>query len=525
MNGYFAYIRVSTVKQGERGSSLQEQRSAIEAYASRHGLVITQWFEEMETAAKQGRRLFVRMVSDLQGRKAKGVIIHKIDRSARNLRDWAQLGELIDTGIELHFAHESLDLGSRGGRLSADIQAVVAADYIRNLRQEVMKGFYGRLKQGFYPLPAPRGYIDQGKAKAKTIDPIVGPLVRQAFDLYASGNHTLQTLRAEMFKRGLRAHSGNPLSLDATSTMLRNPFYIGLIRIYRTGQTFEGQHKPLVSKATFDRVQEVMSGRVFARPQKHAFPFRRMIKCAACGYSLIGERRKGHGYYRCHTQACRGTTLREQDIDRALSERISFLGFDEEEMREFSDLVHGARATHVEVIENQRVSLLRGLGKCEERLARLTDAFVDGLLDKETFEIRKASLFEERRSIRDVLENPRTPEAMGNELIKNLGQGNAAYLGYDDAFPEEKRDFVKELTSDLRARGKTLEIGLRSEFSVVAEWRKTQNGAPRRGAPRIPASNAHNAPTPLHQLYDELRQLAQGSDDPGKSPTSPSSVG
>jgi site-specific DNA recombinase len=157
MTQFFAYIRVSTVKQGERGSSLQEQRSAIETFARRHDLAISQWFEEKETAAKRGRRFFSGMLAALEAGEADGVIMHKIDRSARNLRDWSDLGELIDRGIAVHFAHESVDLNSRGGRLSADIQAVVAADYIRNLRDEVRKGFFGRLKQGLYPLPAPVG--------------------------------------------------------------------------------------------------------------------------------------------------------------------------------------------------------------------------------------------------------------------------------------------------------------------------------------------------------------------------------
>ncbi len=40
---------------------------------------------------------------------------------------------------------------------SADIQGVVAADYVRNLREETKKGLYGRLKQGIYPLGAPIG--------------------------------------------------------------------------------------------------------------------------------------------------------------------------------------------------------------------------------------------------------------------------------------------------------------------------------------------------------------------------------
>jgi len=87
------------------------------------------------------------MLKGLGSGDVNGVIIHKIDRSARNLRDWADLGELIDAGVLVHFANESLDLHSRGGRLPADIQAVVAADYVRNLREETRKGLYGRLRE------------------------------------------------------------------------------------------------------------------------------------------------------------------------------------------------------------------------------------------------------------------------------------------------------------------------------------------------------------------------------------------
>jgi len=162
---FFGYIRVSTAKQGQQGVSLQEQRDSILRYASRSGLEIISWFDERETAAKQGRPTFTRMMKLLRQEKARGVVLHKIDRGARNLKDWADIAALNDVGIEVHFANESLDMNSRGGRLSADIQAVVAADYIRNLREETLKGFNGRIKQGLYPLPAPLGYLDKGGGK------------------------------------------------------------------------------------------------------------------------------------------------------------------------------------------------------------------------------------------------------------------------------------------------------------------------------------------------------------------------
>src|SRR5438093_5852144 len=225
MKKFLGYTRVSTAKQGERGVSLQEQHDAIARYAERHGLQIAHWFEERETAAKRGRAVFNHVLKLLGDEKADGVIIHKIDRSARNLKDWADLGELIDRGVEVHFANESLDLHSRGGRLSADIQAVVAADYIRNLREETRKGFYGRLKQGFYPLPAPLGYIDMGKGKCKNLDPVRAPLVRKAFELYSTGRFNLYSLLDELHRLGLRNRNGAKVTRTGVSVVLNNPFY------------------------------------------------------------------------------------------------------------------------------------------------------------------------------------------------------------------------------------------------------------------------------------------------------------
>jgi hypothetical protein len=62
MKQFYAYIRVSTAKQGQHGVSLQEQRDAIERFAAKAGLSISRWFEERETAAKRGRPIFMEML-------------------------------------------------------------------------------------------------------------------------------------------------------------------------------------------------------------------------------------------------------------------------------------------------------------------------------------------------------------------------------------------------------------------------------------------------------------------------------
>ncbi len=488
MKTYFAYTRVSTAKQGEHGSSLQEQRAAIEAFASRQALSVLEWFEERETAAKQGRQVFSKLLKRLERGEADGLIIHKIDRSARNLKDWASLGELIDRGVDVQFAHDSVDLHSRGGRLSADIQAVVAADYIRNLRDEVRKGFYGRLKQGLYPLPAPIGYLNIGKGKLKEIDPVRGPLVRQAFELYSTATIGLHGLRKEMAFRGLISpRSKKPLSLCAISTILHNPFYIGLIRVRRTNETFQGNHAPLVSKAVFDRVQAILQGKTVARSVKHDFIFRRMVDCELCGLHLIAERQKGHVYYRCHSDTCRGTSIREEAIDRLIRSNLDFLKFHALETEALDSIIQEIRGNAIADLAKLRSSLTMRIAQCDDRLARLTDAFVDQLIDKELFEHRKSAALLEKRTLADRLNNLSESDTDANRALKNLELGNAAYSGYESAIPSEKRMLVEAVTSNLSVSGKNPAITLKSPFQEIVNWRQSQFGAPHRGTPRTRA--------------------------------------
>src|SRR5690606_4761373 len=129
----------------------------------------------------------------------------------------------------------------------------VAADFIRNLRDETRKGMYGRLKQGLYPWRAPIGYLDMGKGKPKEIDPVNGSLVKEAFERYATQEYSLPRLMEEMKMRGLRNKRCGPVSVNGLSTILNNAFYFGLIRILRTGETFSGCHDPLVTRAVFER--------------------------------------------------------------------------------------------------------------------------------------------------------------------------------------------------------------------------------------------------------------------------------
>jgi DNA invertase Pin-like site-specific DNA recombinase len=482
---YFSYVRVSTQRQGQSGTSLAEQQSAIERYARNWNLEITKRFEERETAAKAGRPVFLGMLKELRRGKADGVVIHKVDRGARNLKDWADLGSLIDSGVEVLFAGESLDLNSRGGRLSADIQAVVASDFIRNLREETKKGIYGRLKQGLYPFPAVIGYLDCGKGNPKQIDPVQAPLIRETFELYASGEYGLIALAEKMYESGLRNKKDKKVTINGLSTILHNPFYTGLIRIEKTGELFAGRHEPVVSKKLFDEVQAVFRGKNIKKSVKHFFIFRRHVFCDNCNNLFIAERHKDYIYYRCHTKNCCEATVREELIEKTFLGVLRKLQFNEFENEVLSSEIIKQDKDFFTELEARRKSLSLRQGQIKERLSRLADGFMDGIFDQEIYLEKKNDLVVEQQDIKQKLGNlmQDSGEAF-KRIVAFLELANSAQLSYKIGKPEERRDLVKTLSSNFSVRQKKVLIKLNLPFQMIAERPSFTAGSPKREAAR-----------------------------------------
>jgi site-specific DNA recombinase len=463
MRRCFGYIRVSTTRQGKEGASLPEQKAQIEAYAARMGYIIVRWYEEQETAAKIGRKQFALMLRAIRRGEAEGIIFHKVDRSMRNYVDWAAINRLLDEGVLVHIAAESLDLNSRSGRLTANILAAVAVDYIYNLKDEVTKGQTGRLKQGLYPWGAPPGYLNNGGTELKTIDPIRGALIRRAYEEYAAEMHSLRTLQEATYAWGLRTKSGKRLSLNVLNQMLRRKFYIGIIEI--RGETYIGRHEPLIPKPLFDRVQAVLDGRTGPRIyQRSPYVFQRMLMCKRCGRHLAAETQKGHAYYRCHGEDCRGTSLREAAILDCLYNDIAAMKLSDETcagvVEALKQKKHDTWRDHVEM----KKTLKLHLDQVNDRLKRLDDAYLDGVLDKDAVQARKAALHNERLNLDQALTNKegaaeqfdaRAAEFV--ELLKSL-QGLAK-----QAEGHELRKVLKSAISNCTVQQKY----------VAVEWRKS----------------------------------------------------
>lgn len=122
------YVRVSTDKQAEKGVSLEAQAEKIRAMAVVQGVELLDiLIDAGESAKSLDRPGMARLQAMVDAREVQVVIIAKLDRLTRSVKD---LGELLERfqkkGVSLVSVAESLDTGSAAGRLVINIMVSVS---------------------------------------------------------------------------------------------------------------------------------------------------------------------------------------------------------------------------------------------------------------------------------------------------------------------------------------------------------------------------------------------------------------
>jgi site-specific DNA recombinase len=122
-------------------------------------------------------------------------------------------------------------------------------------------------------------------------DPERAPLVRRAFEEYATGRFTKQQLLKQSRAWGLTNRRGRPFTSQAIGVLLRNQLYAGIVDVTEYGvRGKRGDFEPLLSEELFFRVQGVLSGHLpSTTPKQRAhpdFPLRAFVRCESCGRGL-----------------------------------------------------------------------------------------------------------------------------------------------------------------------------------------------------------------------------------------------
>ena len=422
------YLRVSTREQAEKGEgtegfSIPAQREACTRHIRDAGWdLVDEYADRGESARSADRPALQAMLARIaEDRDVDAVVVHKIDRLARNMEDHVAIRALLRRrGVALVSVTENVE-ETASGRLVEGIHALMAEFYSANLASEIKKGMTQKAKMGGFPHGAPLGYLNLrelvgGRQVARIVpDPERALLITGAFENYATGEWTLQRLAAELAHRGLtnrgaRGKPPAPITWQGLAKVLANPAYVGIVEW--NGVQHPGSHEPLTTPEVFRRVKELLAARAArgTRERKHPHYLKGLLHCGVCGRRLSIQHSKGaYTYFFCLGQkndpagTCREPYVPAADLEAQVEDLYARIQLPESWAERLKEEMAA------EVIERQRADaaqrelLTRRLAKAEAQRRKLLDAYYGGAIDVATLKTEQGRIGADLTATKDRL--------------------------------------------------------------------------------------------------------------------------
>ena len=303
------YARYSSDLQ--RSESIDAQLRAIYEFANKHSIVITsEYIDEAKSAKRDNRQEFQKMISESKNCEWHIVLVHKLDRFARNRYDSANYRVILKKNKKyLISATELLDDSPESLMLEAVIEAM-AEYYSKNLSREVMKGLtenalLGKHCGGVPPL----GYDIQNLRYV--INEFEAEAVKLAYKRFLQGD-SYKNIINELNNLGFRTKRNRLFSKNSLYEILRNEKYTGTF-VYNktqsrdefTGVRSRHKYKPeseiikvenviptIIIKEDFEKVQYILDSRKrkSSNNSKEIYLLTGKLICGECGGHFVGNR-------------------------------------------------------------------------------------------------------------------------------------------------------------------------------------------------------------------------------------------
>ena len=471
---YVAYLRVSSPGQvktdyNPEGISIPAQREKI--HDRGHELnsnKVAEFIDPGRTATTIDERPeFQDMISYIREHpNVRYVIVYMLSRFARNRVDDAiMVATLEKYGVRLISAVEKNIDDTPTGRMLHGMIAVIN-EYSSNQSAEDIKYKMGqKAKNGGTITRAPVGYLNtiehfEGRqVRTVIIDPERGPLIRLAFELYATGEHTVEEVAQELFDRGLRMPRDarypkeRGISTNRLYVVLRDDYYCGWIT--HDDEKYKGRHTPLIPQDLFDQVQLVADTRNTARERRrvHHHWLKGSLFCAPCRHDRGEQRRmivqhttNRHGneyrYFFCNGRfdhVCELPYAPIEEVEELVEEHYATVRFTPEfiaAMRSQLAAMVDGRQTTTKLLQAQFTKQLRELDTKESNLIDLAadGSLLDGTQGKIKVKLQEITKQRDRLTIRlhDVDEDLGTAAEIIETCLQLLQDPQALYRRCND---------------------------------------------------------------------------------------------
>ncbi|MEW1737581.1 recombinase family protein [Nocardia beijingensis] len=447
------YLRVSTKGQMDTavdidpdGNSIATQRELGLRKAGSLGAQVIREFVEPHSAKNvDDRKVFREALAYLHSHpEIKYLIVYMRSRAFRNRFDAAIVEvQLKKIGVRIVSVKEDFGEGPHAVAMEGmldimnDLQNTLQGlDVQTKMQHKAMNGgTIGLAKIGYLNV---RAEFEGRQINTIALDPERAPLILKAWELYATGEYTIERLEATTADLGLttrptkRWPAGTPVSSSKLHLMLSDPYYAGFV-VYK-GELYPGRHEPIVSQKLFDTVQDVLNARSAKgqRDRIHHHYLKGGLFCDRCHrqgrtsrliFSQVrGRSGQRYTYFFCRARQeglCDLPHLRTELVEQAIIDHYQTLQLP-------SNFVSDVRRLLEEVLADQQAStrehhaaLTRQLKAIDEKENRLIDLAADGGMPQAKIRTKLNRLKQDRARVEAGLVNTGEELSIGANVLRD----------------------------------------------------------------------------------------------------------
>lgn len=183
------YPRVSTEDQSRFGHSLDEQEDRLQKLCEFKSYKIYKVYREEGVSAKDTNRpKFQEMIEDMKNGKINKIIVYKLDRLTRSIRDLETICTMLEEyNCSLESVAEEINTETANGKFFIRMLTILAQLEIERTSERTKFGLIGAAKKGHLSGRPPLGFTKEKDSKELIIDEIKAEVVRRIFKLYLDG--------------------------------------------------------------------------------------------------------------------------------------------------------------------------------------------------------------------------------------------------------------------------------------------------------------------------------------------------
>ncbi|MBW7475912.1 recombinase family protein [Paenibacillus oenotherae] len=465
-----AYPRYSSDNQREE--SITAQMRAIEAYCQQKGYVIVDIYPDEELTGTVDRRPeFQRMIDDSYKRLFDVVVVHKLDRFARNRYDSAHYKRILKkNGIKVESVLEQLD-GSPESVILESVLEGMAEYYSLNLAREVMKGMFVNAELGIHTGGRPAyGLRVNPETRKYEIDERTYRAVQIYFD-GIDNDVPNPAIAARLNEEGFRTQTGEEFTANSFYGWATNRKYKGDY-VYNAssakdeeGKRNTNKKKPeseqtiipgiipaIISAEQWDRVNEKFKSRKRTPGRMKAkvvYLLSGKVYCGNCGALYSGNSYKNSKssentlltYYKCQAK-CGNTSVRKEDLEQLVMEKLVYNCFTNEGMLDIAKRVQELYLREKKQSMSDVEPIKRELSELNVQIKNWTTAIGAGVMSvidniKQAEQRKEALLFALQRA--ELMDKAKTVD---EELVYKVLENKKNSLNSSDE--NDKKEVLQE---------------------------------------------------------------------------------